>query len=321
LPDWVYILNAFCLFFYQTFDALDGKQARRTLSSSPLGELFDHGCDAISTVLIAVMVGCVLRLGPSYLFYFCVISMLVPFFLSQWEMFFTGDLVLWYINVTEAQFLVMGLNLIPVILGHGFYATPTTILDVNMTYGQMFLIPCGIVGVMASLNSMKNVTLFCLTNGRLIEAYIYTIPLFINLIGFLIWIFNSPELLKTNTYAFCATNGIVIATIVGRLVLARVCQMPYSVFYYNMVPLVFGVMNSFLAEKSKFFIEDKFITLYCAFAVAAYLHFAISIIIELTDYLGIRCFHIIPKGDLVITKDNVENSPAGTIKVDKIIRN
>jgi len=36
----------FCLHgmvFMQTFDAVDGKQARRTNSSSPLGELFDHG--------------------------------------------------------------------------------------------------------------------------------------------------------------------------------------------------------------------------------------------------------------------------------------
>jgi ethanolaminephosphotransferase len=31
-----------------TLDAIDGKQARRTGSSSALGELFDHGCDAIS---------------------------------------------------------------------------------------------------------------------------------------------------------------------------------------------------------------------------------------------------------------------------------
>jgi ethanolaminephosphotransferase len=28
---------------------VDGKQARRTNSSSPLGQLFDHGCDAINT--------------------------------------------------------------------------------------------------------------------------------------------------------------------------------------------------------------------------------------------------------------------------------
>lgn len=30
------------LFLYTSFDAVDGKQARRTGSSSPLGELFDH---------------------------------------------------------------------------------------------------------------------------------------------------------------------------------------------------------------------------------------------------------------------------------------
>lgn len=33
-------------------DAIDGKQARRTNSSSPLGELFDHGCDSLSTGIV-----------------------------------------------------------------------------------------------------------------------------------------------------------------------------------------------------------------------------------------------------------------------------
>lgn len=31
------------LFIYQSLDAIDGKQARRTGASSPLGEVFDHG--------------------------------------------------------------------------------------------------------------------------------------------------------------------------------------------------------------------------------------------------------------------------------------
>jgi phosphatidylglycerophosphate synthase len=31
------------LFLYQSLDAIDGKQARRTGTSGPLGELFDHG--------------------------------------------------------------------------------------------------------------------------------------------------------------------------------------------------------------------------------------------------------------------------------------
>lgn len=32
-------------------DAIDGKQARRTGTSSPLGEFFDHGCDAINMMV------------------------------------------------------------------------------------------------------------------------------------------------------------------------------------------------------------------------------------------------------------------------------
>lgn len=47
-PSWAYLLAAFGLFAYQTLDATDGKQARRTNSASPLGELFDHGCDSMT---------------------------------------------------------------------------------------------------------------------------------------------------------------------------------------------------------------------------------------------------------------------------------
>jgi len=50
-PGWVYWVIAICVFNYQTLDALDGKQARRTKGGSALGELFDHGCDAISATV------------------------------------------------------------------------------------------------------------------------------------------------------------------------------------------------------------------------------------------------------------------------------
>jgi phosphatidylglycerophosphate synthase len=37
IPQWTYFFAAACLFIYQTLDAIDGKQAKRTGSSSPLG--------------------------------------------------------------------------------------------------------------------------------------------------------------------------------------------------------------------------------------------------------------------------------------------
>lgn len=42
-PSWVYFLSGLAVLMYLHLDCLDGKQARRTKSSSPLGQLFDHG--------------------------------------------------------------------------------------------------------------------------------------------------------------------------------------------------------------------------------------------------------------------------------------
>ena len=39
VPDWVVRLASYCTFAYYTLDCMDGKQARRTGSSSPLGQL------------------------------------------------------------------------------------------------------------------------------------------------------------------------------------------------------------------------------------------------------------------------------------------
>lgn len=47
-PTWVYVLNFATTLIYMHLDCLDGKQARRTGSSTPLGQLFDHGCDALT---------------------------------------------------------------------------------------------------------------------------------------------------------------------------------------------------------------------------------------------------------------------------------
>ena len=43
LQDEFYIYAALALFIYNTMDAIDGKHARKTKQSSPLGQIVDHG--------------------------------------------------------------------------------------------------------------------------------------------------------------------------------------------------------------------------------------------------------------------------------------
>ncbi|KAE8232886.1 hypothetical protein CF326_g2078 [Tilletia indica] len=89
LPHWVYYTWALCLFLYQSLDSIDGKQARRTGMAGPLGELFDHGCDAINTTL-----ECILVPGRSYWTLASIIATLSNFYLTTWEEFHTGTLFL-----------------------------------------------------------------------------------------------------------------------------------------------------------------------------------------------------------------------------------
>lgn len=89
MPAWVYIANIVLLFWYQTLDAIDGKQARRTGSSSPLGELFDHGCDALGSMLQTMTVAMVAQMGANWQTWIILAVINIMFFFSIWEQYYT----------------------------------------------------------------------------------------------------------------------------------------------------------------------------------------------------------------------------------------
>lgn len=64
VPNELFYILGVGQFIYQTLDAVDGKQARKTKSSSPLGQLFDHGCDAFGTTFVFYSVIQCLRPNP-----------------------------------------------------------------------------------------------------------------------------------------------------------------------------------------------------------------------------------------------------------------
>jgi phosphatidylglycerophosphate synthase len=85
-------LCAICIWMYQQADGIDGKQARATDSSSPLGQLFDHGVDALVTALTAPLICAMLDVRASGLALAISLSGLVAFFGAQWEESKSGSL-------------------------------------------------------------------------------------------------------------------------------------------------------------------------------------------------------------------------------------
>lgn len=63
VPAWFCYMEAACYLIYRVLDEMDGKQARKTGNSSPLGLLFDHGCDSITASLFTLMILKALKCG------------------------------------------------------------------------------------------------------------------------------------------------------------------------------------------------------------------------------------------------------------------
>ena len=114
LPGWTYLAVAIGIYVFQTMDAIDGKQARRTGSSSPLGQLFDHGCDAISWTITNMSIVSFLGLGLSLRSVLTIYSSIGPFFIFNLIEYYTGVFLysVGVIDGTTGQLLLVFFNIL-----------------------------------------------------------------------------------------------------------------------------------------------------------------------------------------------------------------
>lgn len=111
-PDWCYLVAAISLITYLNFDCADGKQARRLHASSPLGQLFDHGCDAINEVFIIMVLASACGAGTSF--------------------HTSSILIIQCLAFSLAQILEYHIDLL--VVGNKFFGTTESILSVALVY-------------------------------------------------------------------------------------------------------------------------------------------------------------------------------------------
>jgi ethanolaminephosphotransferase len=122
IPTWVCFLSAFLYFAYCVLDNCDGRQARRTGASSPLGLLVDHGTDACTTFFITCGLGNFVYYETldEYLYVYVMIT--VAFFLNTWEEYYTGELILPIIHgVSEGMVLIVIIEVLSGIYGRQLF--------------------------------------------------------------------------------------------------------------------------------------------------------------------------------------------------------
>lgn len=101
-----YLVSAFLLLAYLTFDNIDGAHARRTNQCSPLGEFLDHGLDGVASTAILIVTGFVLTLDSTWFVSLCALGAF-GFVALFWEQFRTGLLVIPRFSSTEGLTVLM----------------------------------------------------------------------------------------------------------------------------------------------------------------------------------------------------------------------
>ncbi|GAA5842832.1 hypothetical protein JCM3766R1_007178 [Sporobolomyces carnicolor] len=135
--SWIYASCAIGLFWYQTMDNIDGKQARRTGTSSPLGELFDHGLDTLNCPIGGLIQAAAMGLGQSKYAVLCILVPCWSMLVSTWEEYHTGTLYLGYINgPVEGVLIAVAILVVSAVKGPGFWAQ-----TVSETFGHLPLVP------------------------------------------------------------------------------------------------------------------------------------------------------------------------------------
>ena len=118
------LLQSVIHFLYLALDNLDGKQARKTGTSSAYGMLLDHGCDVFTNIIVCFNMNHLLMLGDSDFFSPLYFMALLPgFYVLTYQEYVFGELTLGYCNgADEGNVLVSLFAFFGFLFGAEIYA-------------------------------------------------------------------------------------------------------------------------------------------------------------------------------------------------------
>ncbi|XP_055339012.1 cholinephosphotransferase 1-like [Paramacrobiotus metropolitanus] len=294
-PAWTYMLCCTGIFIYQTLDAIDGKHARRTNTSSPLGELFDHGCDALSTLFVVVGICITLKLGEEPLWtIFFVFSAIAIFYVAHWQTYVTGSLQFGVFDVTEIQYVCMMLHIVTFFGGTSIWKTE--IFSTGIVLGDIthWIFAIGVV-----LNCWNKACIILAggpgRNGSAVGNMSIIAPFFplVLVLWQAYYLFNHSEEVEQNLLVYIFAFGMVLAKVTCRLVIAHMTQSEMRLFdTVYAVPLLMIARDYWNILK---FIPEYWLLWACVIhATLDLCVYSVRTCLEIRDYLGIRVFSMEP---------------------------
>lgn len=325
-PQWVYFTWGIGLFLYQSLDAIDGKQARRTGMAGPLGQMFDHGCDAINTTLEVILASHALNLGRSWWTVSSQIATLANFYLTTWEEWHTGQLYLGpFSGPVEGIIMIVIIYFISGFCGPAvwdtrildlfhltkyFHNTHTTIfsvpVDLNFQLNEAFMVFGGFGLAFNIVSSYSNVRAAQhAKKKRTFTPILRLLPFVLSAALQIMWL-SHPEwmhsaIIESNLFVpFLCAWGLQFAHMVGRMIIAHVTSTRFPLWDWMWIWSLIGAAD---ANAQRLFGCDPIIQstqkgaaalvwLTLVMSLVAYGRFVTLVIQDITEYLGIACFKV-----------------------------
>jgi ethanolaminephosphotransferase len=299
--SWIYLLSAVALWFYQTMDNLDGRQARRTKSSSPLGQLFDHGCDALVTVFVIMNTTSLFQVKSTLLSLNILMLNLFVFWLATWEEYHTDIFILGYINGPEEGIvLIYTAYLVTFFTGGEIWVTSirelfrwTALPDIplNEAFAYFTFIPstftCCVSLWRVFSHLQKTRKSFWCAISHLLTFGLYAASVYA-------WYYLATEFWTEHSRLLQLICGILFGELAGRLIVAHLCRETLPLTSRPLYLFLLPLINSFLVYYYKVALfNDVYISLlFSGGVLLSYGHFVYGIVTEICVLLGIHCFKL-----------------------------
>jgi len=320
-PPWVYATWAAGLFLYQTFDSIDGSQARRTHQSGPLGELFDHGVDALNTSLECLLFAATMKFGQGWRTVLVLFACLLTFYVQTWDEYHTKTLTLGLVSgPVEGILTLCAVYAVTAYVGGASYWTQPMLdtfkvphcsfvpaVAYTLDFGDFYMLYGGLVLVFNTVDSANNVMAARRSRGEpAVHALLGLLPFFSTWAVIAAYLALQPEILHRHLVPFVFYVGLVNAYSVGQMITAHLTKSPFPYQNVMILPLVGGIVDALgpvLKERTAGTFgwpsalgdgtyQVAFMFTCLGIAIGIYGSFVVDVIVTICDYLDIWCLRI-----------------------------
>ncbi|XP_050526831.1 cholinephosphotransferase 1 [Daktulosphaira vitifoliae] len=310
VPRWASFLCGLGLFVYQSLDAIDGKQARRTGSSTPLGELFDHGCDSISTIFITLSTCISVKLGeyPSWMFFQSLFAIGL-FYFAHWQTYVSGTLRFGKFDVTESQLVIITLHLMSAIFGTGVWDYEIPFFQMKLKF--MLLLTTMVISIILAKSNLNVILTGGIgKNGSSVAGTSVLSPaiplVLVMLPGYIISCKSTENIYENHPVLYIMSFGLVCAKITNKLVIAHMTKSPIEYIDSTLI----GPAMLFLNQYFNCVLPEYYVLYMClVWTIVDLSLYSIFVCKEICDHLRVYLFYITPI--VVSTKTSASSKIGG----------